>query len=231
LAEADDLDALVRRVDPDRWLSSRFIADAEKRADVIGLYAFDYELARASKVTSNPLIAEIRLTWWREALDEIFAGGLVRGHPAARALARAVRDHALPRPLLEAMIDARIEMLERGEVPLATALVCADELGGSVAALASAILDPASPAGAARTAGSAWWLLTAAMSGLAVDAERDDGLRRSLEAAKESSRRVSVTAFPAIAHLAVRSRDLRGGRPPALVARLRILRSVLQGHL
>jgi len=40
--ELDDIDALVRRVDPDRWLASRFIADAQARADVIALYAFNY---------------------------------------------------------------------------------------------------------------------------------------------------------------------------------------------
>ena len=57
-----DLDALMRRVDPDRWLSSRFIADPAARADVVSLYAYDHELARAPKVTSNALMGEIRLT-------------------------------------------------------------------------------------------------------------------------------------------------------------------------
>ena len=33
---ADDLDALVARVDPDRWLSSRLIADAQDRAEAAG---------------------------------------------------------------------------------------------------------------------------------------------------------------------------------------------------
>jgi len=41
--EDNDLDALVRRVDPDRWLASRFIADAARRADVMALYAFDQD--------------------------------------------------------------------------------------------------------------------------------------------------------------------------------------------
>ena len=44
----DDLDALIRRVDPDRWLASRYVADAEARADLLALYAFNYELSRAS---------------------------------------------------------------------------------------------------------------------------------------------------------------------------------------
>ena len=46
---AQDLDALVLSVDPDRWLASRLIAEPEARADVVALYAFDHELARAPK--------------------------------------------------------------------------------------------------------------------------------------------------------------------------------------
>ena len=110
---ADDLDDLIRRVDPDRWLTSRFIGDAAARGDVIALYAYDHELARARRVASTPLMAEIRLTWWREALDEIFEGGPVRRHPTAEALAAAVRRRGLPRAPLEAMIDGQIAALEQ----------------------------------------------------------------------------------------------------------------------
>src|SRR5437762_185405 len=92
-----DLDALIRRVDPDRWLSSRFIGQAAPRADVIALYAFDHELARAPRVASNALLGEMRLTWWREALEEIFEGRPVRQHPAAQALAAAVGRRGLQR--------------------------------------------------------------------------------------------------------------------------------------
>src|SRR3954470_7794356 len=88
--EGEDLDGLIRRVDPDRWLSSRFIGEPGARADVIALYAFDHELARAPKVASNALLGEMRLTWWREALEEIFENRPVRQHPAAQALAGVV---------------------------------------------------------------------------------------------------------------------------------------------
>src|SRR6185436_3767263 len=104
---SDDLDDTVRRLDPDRWLSSRFITDERARADVVALYAYDHELARAPKVASNALLGEIRLTWWREMLDEAFEGRPVRAHPTAQALARAVDQRGLARPPLEAMIDAR----------------------------------------------------------------------------------------------------------------------------
>jgi phytoene synthase len=103
---AEDLDALIRRVDPDRWLSSRFIADPEKRADVIALYAFDYELRRAVEGTSNAILAEIRLTWWTEVLDEIYGGRSVRAHPTAAALALACARRALPREPLDEAVEA-----------------------------------------------------------------------------------------------------------------------------
>src|SRR5882757_3147653 len=107
-----DLDAMVRGVDPDRWLSTRFIAQGPARADVIAIYAFDHELARAPRVASNALLAEMRLTWWREALEEIFEGKAVRQHPAAQALAGVVARRGLRREALEAMIDARYRELD-----------------------------------------------------------------------------------------------------------------------
>jgi phytoene synthase len=112
LSDPDDLNDLVRRVDPDRWLSSRFIGDVAARADVLAIYAYDHELARAPRVASNPLMGEIRLTWWREALDEIFEDRPVRQHPAAQALAGVVARRRLAREPLETLIDARYRELD-----------------------------------------------------------------------------------------------------------------------
>src|SRR5690242_16601099 len=111
-AENGDLDALVLRVDPDRWLASRYVSDAEARADLIALYALNYELSRAAEVASQPLIGEMRLAWWREAVEEIFEGRPVRRHPTALALAEAVRRRGLPRADLEGLIDGRLRELE-----------------------------------------------------------------------------------------------------------------------
>jgi phytoene synthase len=204
-AVQDDLDALVRRVDPDRWLSSRFIADADKRADVIALYAFDHELARASKVASNALIAEIRLTWWREALDEIYGGKVVRAHPAARALDLAVRRRALERALLEDMIDARIEALDPDQTAEARR-----RAGGSTAVAAATILGDPKRAEAARLAGEVW------------------AGERNLIAAAADARRLEPAAFPAVAHVTLaRSRQAVS----KLGARLRLLWAVLTGRI
>src|ERR1700761_667817 len=106
-APLEDLEDTVRRSDPDRWLASRFIAAAGARADVIALYAFDHVLARVPFQVSEPLMGEIRLTWWREALDEIYGAGPVRAHPVALALSDAVRPRGLSRAPLDALVEAR----------------------------------------------------------------------------------------------------------------------------
>jgi phytoene synthase len=156
--DTGDLDGLIRRVDPDRWLSSRFIANADARADVIALYAFDHELARAPKVASNALLGEMRLTWWREGLEEIFEGRAVRLHPAAQALAGAVERRGLERALLETMIDARYRELDPAPMDEGEVLDWARDTGGLSAQLAAQVLDPATEAKMALAGGSAWAL-------------------------------------------------------------------------
>ena len=76
-------------------LASRFIPDPRARADVVAIYAFEHELARALSVTREPLMAEIRLTWWADAIAEIFEVGAARRHPVTLALAGAVGRHGL----------------------------------------------------------------------------------------------------------------------------------------
>ena len=181
---SDDLDDLI---------SSRFIGDAAKRADVIAIYAYDHELARAPKVASNPLLGEIRLTWWREALDEIYDGRHVRHHPTAQALAEAVKRHDLPREPLEAMIDARYRELDATPMTAEETLAWARGTAGRVAELATRILDPAEAAECAVAGGAVWalgWRDPGLVAGQAADAAAD-------------AKRLGATAFPAVAHAAL----------------------------
>jgi phytoene synthase len=188
----DDLDALIRRVDPDRWLSSRFVADVEVRADVIAVYAFDHELARAPRVTTQSMLGEIRLAWWREALDEIFEGRPVRGHPAAQALAVAVARRSLSRDLLEGMIDARLRELDSTAMSDDERLVWADQTAGAAAEVCARILG-AAEAGRARAAGR-YWLLGRTAPALAPPVRAE---------ARSGARRLPAAAFPAVAHAAL----------------------------
>lgn len=105
----DNLAALVRRVDPDRYFTALF-APAAHRDALFTLYAFNHELARACEVTSEPGLALIRLQWWREVIE-----GADRPHEVATPLRAALEADALSAPDLLAMIDAREREAEAGE--------------------------------------------------------------------------------------------------------------------
>ena len=107
MSEAD-LDAQVRAADLDRWLSSRFVADAGLRADLIALYAFEAELMAIPTRVTQPMLAEMRYVWWSDQMDGVFAGLARKGHPVLEALTEIVARHDLDRTPLDALIEAHI---------------------------------------------------------------------------------------------------------------------------
>ncbi|WP_159460363.1 phytoene/squalene synthase family protein [Tistlia consotensis] len=96
---------LARRRDPDRYAAALFAPSARREA-LFALIAFNHEIAKTAEVVSEPLLGEIRLTWWQEALGELY-DGRPRRHEVVEALAGAVAAHALPRALLERLVEAR----------------------------------------------------------------------------------------------------------------------------
>ncbi len=226
-----ELDAELRRVDPDRWLTSRFVADPEARADVAALYLFDHELARARRAASSPLLAEIRLTWWREALEAIFAGGPPGRHPTAEALAGAVRRHALPRAPLEAMIDGQIGVVEAAALDAAAAVAWADAVQGSAARTAAAILDPAAPAQAAAPAGRAWGLALLLRAGLVTADAARPPLRAALAEARAAARQLGVAALPAALPARLARFDGAGAKPGPLRKQLALILATATGRV
>ena len=230
-----DLDALVRRVDPDRWLAGRFIADPERRADVIALYALNYELSRAAEVASQPLIGEMRLAWWREALDEIFEGRPVRRHPVALALSEAVARRRLAREGLEALIDGRLRELEPWPLGEEEVQDYLDATAGCLMTLAAGVLAPG-VAGDLRSAGRAWGLAGLLRIGgrlppaWAVGAVRAQ-VGEALEAADRELRNLPVAAFPAVAYATLARPYAAGGSPSDLGKRLRLTWAVVRGKL
>ena len=81
--------ALVERGDPLRFRVA-MAAPVAARKILFPLYAFNIEVARAPWVTQETMIAEMRLQWWRDALEEIGAGGTVRKHEVVDALAEVL---------------------------------------------------------------------------------------------------------------------------------------------
>jgi phytoene/squalene synthetase len=97
--------ALVERGDPDRFLAA-MAAPVAARERLFPLYAFNLEVARAPWVTEEPLIAEMRLQWWRDAVAEVAAGGPARAHEVMEPLAAVIRG-GVPGELLDGIVAAR----------------------------------------------------------------------------------------------------------------------------
>ncbi|MBZ6074796.1 phytoene/squalene synthase family protein [Microvirga puerhi] len=99
-------EALVREADPDRFWASQF-APADKRPHLHALHAFSYEIARVRDSVREAMLGEIRLQWWRDALQGE-ARGDVRANPIVAALDDTIVKFKLPRAALVDLIDARI---------------------------------------------------------------------------------------------------------------------------
>ena len=95
---------IVHKGDPARFRAA-MAAPLGLREKLLVLYAFNVEVARAPWVTAEAMIAEMRLQWWREALEEIGAGGTVRRHEVVTPLARILDAEAAA--LLDLGIAAR----------------------------------------------------------------------------------------------------------------------------
>lgn len=98
--------ALVERADPDRFLTVMAAPEAD-RPKLLPLYAFNIEVSRAPWVTEEPMIAEMRLQWWRDAVEEIAKGGEVRSHEVVDPLCDVARNADLRTALLDQMVAAR----------------------------------------------------------------------------------------------------------------------------
>ena len=98
--------ALVQRGDPDRFLAV-MAAPVAARARLFPLYAFNLEVARAPWVTQEPMIAEMRLQWWRDTVAAMAGPGAVGAHEVVAPLAEVVRGQNLPLAVLDRLIEAR----------------------------------------------------------------------------------------------------------------------------
>lgn len=96
---------IVRTLDRDRYLSSLF-APEEKQPHLLALYAFNAEVTRIPAAVSEPNLGLIRLQWWRDTVEDLYAGGAYAGHPVAEALAGAVKEGGLPERALTDLITA-----------------------------------------------------------------------------------------------------------------------------
>ena len=98
--------ALVRQFDPDLFRTALF-APEPARERLMVLYAFDIELSKSAARAAEPMMARMRLQWWRDQLAAIAAGEAPGKHELAEPLQALLSAHALPGDDLERLIAAR----------------------------------------------------------------------------------------------------------------------------
>ncbi|MFZ1108698.1 MAG: squalene/phytoene synthase family protein [Rhodomicrobium sp.] len=202
--------ALVRQRDRDRYWSALF-APAGKRPGLLALYAFHAELDRIVDATSEPMAGQIRLQWWRDAID-VAAPGAKTGNLLADALLAAIAGHDLPKDPMIAMVDARMPVMFGDPPPddrTLKATLRATE--GAVFELACAILGDRSQIAreASRQAGVAYGL-TDMLAKLPFGAARHRLLLPSSYAASRGVDFAAVERGETTPSFAAAAADLRG---------------------
>ncbi|MDE8653859.1 squalene/phytoene synthase family protein [Novosphingobium album (ex Liu et al. 2023)] len=170
-------------------------APAAARDPVLALFALDARLAGLIRHSSEPMLAQLRLAWWRETLRRD-AGEWPEGEPLLAALRGWRGAHGE----LEVLVDGWEALTAPAPLPEAALRQLAEGRAAACAALAHAV-GAARDAGAAGALGRAW-----AHSDLAMRLSRPDE--------REAARRLATREAPA------RPRVARALRPLAVLAAL-----------
>jgi len=201
------IDKRVRKVDEDRWISSRYAPAGERKA-LTALYALAYELARVRLAVSEETLGLIRFQWWREALQELADGKAPREHDVCLALAEQVWEGRLKLGALQKLVDGyevAFSAGDRAQEPEAWLALTAASVLTSHHDWAEEIREVA-PAYAA--------------------------LRRSeTKAFGPHVKLVPKAIRPAVAHYRLRKHYSEAGEPNAIAKRLSILKAVRTGQV
>lgn len=200
---------IVQRADPDRFLAA-MAAPPASRGKLFPIYAFNVEVARAPWVTQEPMIAEMRLQWWRDALDEIASGGTVRAHEVTTPLSQAITP-AVARVLAE-VVDARSWDIHREPFEDEEAFLTYLDRTGASLMWAAAIALGADPSPSDPEAGVEWMFRAV---GRATAFTR---FLAAVPALQSGGRRPWIYDPDACA---MRARDLRVGMAPLGFLRMR----------
>jgi phytoene synthase len=103
-AHYEHCESHVRAGDRDFWLATLF-APSEKRPYLHALQAFFLEIEHVRERVNEALAGELRLQWWRDAIEGE-ARGDVGSHPVAAALLDTIQRFRLPRDVLTDFIEA-----------------------------------------------------------------------------------------------------------------------------
>ena len=208
-------------------LACAFIPDAEKRAEVLSLFAFLETLREVPERTTDPLMGEIRLRWWYEAIEEIEQKRPVRYHPLTEALKALIGRYDLPPKDLLDMIEGQMPLLDKGALTIKDALGVVDRGEGNLLRLSAQVLGETTDlTDAARLYGLAQIKAKRDLSD-AGDTELAHLKREAGKAAKGLPTALMPLALPA----SLAADYWQGRAPGPLAKRLRLFWSFVTGRI
>jgi len=201
----------------DPWLHLAFsYAPDRSRAALEALFALDTALGNILRTTSEPLVGQMRLAWWREALQSLDTSG-APAEPVLQSLTALALPLGITGAALSAMVDGWEPLL--GDSGLGSIEDHARLRGRALFAMAGVALDAAEgdPVG---EAGEGWALadLAANLSDPALASQARERAAAMLAHARRSRWSRNGRALGALALIA--DRQLSGPVPPRFVLRL-----------
>ncbi len=200
----------------DPWRDLAFsYAPKEARAGLEALFGLDAALGRVLRTTREPMVGQMRLVWWRDALEALDTAP-APGEPVLQAL----EEHVLPTGVTGASLAGLTEGWEAllGELDEAALDGHAGQRGGLLFDRAGALLGAEDPQ--LTVAGRGWAIADlAANLGDAALANAASGKARAL-LDTASGQRWSRRGRPLGALALIARRALDGAPGPAMVLRL-----------
>src|SRR5262249_49725822 len=89
--------------DRDRFYTALFVPHPA-REGLLAVYALNAELAHVHRMVSEEMIGHIRLAWWQETLDALYAGNVRQGQPMIEALAPVIEAGHMPQEDLTLLV-------------------------------------------------------------------------------------------------------------------------------
>lgn len=96
---------LVRQNDHENFLCTLLLPESI-RTTAFAVRAFNSEVARVNDLVSNTTIAQMRLTFWKEAVDKIFKD-CPPEHPISKEIHRALKKHKLSKVYFNRLVTSR----------------------------------------------------------------------------------------------------------------------------
>lgn len=152
------MDWVSEIVDPERRLALAY-APRERREALTALWVLDERLGAIVAATNEAMLGQIRLAWWRDALQAL-AEGAPAGEPLLGQLEQVVRHHRLAPSELARLPEGWTMLLNGLPLEHAALITHANERGSVLFRLSAAVLGADHPG--VCNAGAAWALVDVA---------------------------------------------------------------------